>query len=141
MTQQRRKHRHWGMLLLAAVAGMAAVLLPHLLRGGGTADFDSYVVFPLYATAWNSMHPVVTLLLAATFGGMLGLRFRRHWFAAGNAFLILHVFWMLLNASFGPQPIGLLPALFIFSYFILGVPAVAGAFLGARLRRILPAQR
>jgi hypothetical protein len=139
MTQQHRKRRHWGMLALAAIAGMSAVLLPHLLHGGGAEDFESYVVFPLYATAWNNMQPVVTLLLAAIFGGMLGLRFRHHWFAAGHAMLILHVLWMLLNVLFGPEHVALLPALFLFSYFVLALPALAGAFIGARLRRVLPA--
>lgn len=138
MTPHRKKRHHWGMLMIAAVAGMAAVLLPHMLRGGSTAEFEHYVVFPLYATAWNSMHPVVTLFLAAVFGGLLGMRFRHHWLSAGHAVLILHVLWMLLNAAFGPQPLSLLPALFIFSYFVLALPAVAGAFIGARLRRSLP---
>lgn len=125
---------------LAGIAGISAVLLPHVLRGGGVQDFGGDVVFPLYATAWNSMHPVVTLALAATFGGLLGLRFRHHWLAAGHATLILHFIWVFLNSAFGSQPFALMPALCLFSYFILAVPAVAGAFLGARLRRILPAR-
>ncbi len=129
------------MYTVAALAGLTAVLLPYLLQGGGVMSFEAYVVFPLYATAWDNMQPVVTLLLASVFGAMLGLRYHRHWFAAGNALLILHFLWALLNTMFGPEPIRQLPAFLVFSYFILVLPGTAGAFVGARMKRIFPNAR
>ncbi|MCB2206597.1 hypothetical protein KQI65_17780 [bacterium] len=141
MPRRRRKTIRWGLLLVASLAGIIAVLLPHLLRGGGVADYSGNVFFPLYATAWDRLHPLLTLGLATGLGAVLGMLWRKHWFVTGNAFLLIHLLWLLLNTFFGPERIDLLPPLLIFSYVILALPALTGAFLGSRVRTILSPQR
>ena len=137
MSHHAHRRFHWGLLLIAGLAGMTAVLLPHLVSGGGVDGVEGYTVFPLYATAWDNLQPLNTMLIAGGLGLILGVMYFRHWFTIGAGFLTLHSLWILLDGIFGQRSLNLFPFVVLFGMLLLAFPGLAGAFLGSRVRRTL----
>ena len=121
-------------IILAGSIGILSVIAPYLLLNGyNETKLLHAPLFPLLNTAWESVNYTVTGLILISFGGALGYLRPNKWSQVGISAISFYVIAVFLEINADMYSHNLWPIEFIIYYLFIGLPATAGAYIGALL--------
>ena len=143
-TPRTRWHSVPAWCIVAALAGLGCVVVPPYLPPGGI-EHPAYghPLIPWFAVAFANLHLKLTMTLLLVLGIALGVAQPRRWLLLGFLAVslppVLNAINIIGDWTIDPTDHNLFPFEFAMLAFV-SLPALLGAFLGSRLRRVFHAQ-
>jgi hypothetical protein len=137
-------HSVLGWSFLAALAGLGCVVLPpYLLPGANKSPAYGHPLIPWFAIAFANLHLLPTMSALFVSSIALGVAQPRRWLLVGCLSVSLPPVLNAINIThdwtIDPTDHNLFPFEFAILAFA-SLPALPGAFLGSRIRRVIYAQ-
>jgi hypothetical protein len=123
------------LITLAAIAGIASVIVPYVAIHGFGGHYSS-PLFPLLRNAWELLELIPTLVLLLIVGGILGFIRPKNWLVLGSSTVLLFPLAAVLEMAVDPGSHNLWPIEFLLYVVLVAVPALAGSLLGSVLASV-----